>query len=99
LGRHHLTALVIATALTLGCGDNGDDTGAKGSETGAAAECLCTDEGTVLTDMGGCENFGGDQEECSGWESCLLENEMSATTVVPSGTVLTCFGCSIKIEC
>jgi len=92
VGRLLLIALLSTTPLALSCGEGTDD-------TAAPAECLCTDETAILTDMGGCENFGGDQEECSGWESCLLENDESATTIVPSGTVLTCFGCSILIEC
>lgn len=104
-----LTVLCIGASLGLGCGEKeaeetGDTNESGGSDTadsvlGGNAFCTCEDPSASLTAVSGCENFGGDEELCSGWRSCEEENGLSANSTHEDGTQLTCFGCTIQISC
>ncbi|MCB9761781.1 MAG: hypothetical protein H6739_18270 [Alphaproteobacteria bacterium] len=98
--RRFMTVLALAACTSLSCGDKEDDTSTSDTDTASGTpDCLCDDAGATLTAVSGCENFGGDEEQCSGWHSCLEENGEETNTPMPSGTELTCFGCTIRIEC
>lgn len=67
------------------------------SDYDAYRKCTCA-EGT-LTAVAGCEHFGGDQEECTGWHSCEVEAGFEEGTEYATGTELTCYDCTIRLDC
>jgi hypothetical protein len=67
--------------------------------TSGGGACACDDPGVTLTAISGCESFGGDEEQCSGWASCESENGLETNSAHSDGTELTCFGCTIRITC
>ncbi|MCB9796987.1 MAG: hypothetical protein H6741_30250 [Alphaproteobacteria bacterium] len=104
LRRRGLMLVVTLLALGAGCGDKlGDDTddssGNGGDTSGGGSNCTCEDDGVSLAALSGCEDFGGDEEECSGWASCEEENNLGVGSFHEDGTELTCFGCTIRIDC
>ncbi|MCB9744065.1 MAG: hypothetical protein H6741_04855 [Alphaproteobacteria bacterium] len=101
-----LALSAVFLILGAGCGEKEvDDTNtasdsddSSGSDT-AGGEQFCTCEDASLSAISGCENFGGDEEQCSGWASCEEENNLGVGSSHADGTQLTCFGCTIEINC
>lgn len=89
------TSLALSPACREDLGD--DDDSAFGDDDDSAVDCTC-EEGT-LTVVSGCENFGGDETECTGWSSLAAENGFSGDGVFADGTILEAFGCSVQLSC
>lgn len=98
-----LVAIVFALLVGIGfaaCSDkDSGDSGSGDSTPDSASACSCSDPEATLTAVSGCDNFGGDEEECSGWASCEAENGHMTDSAHASGTELTCFGCTFRIDC
>lgn len=87
------------TAIDSGDSDTGDTGDSDTLDGSNDAQCACEDPGVELSAIAGCENFGGDEETCSGWRSCEEANGISTDSTHESGTALTCFGCTILMVC